>query len=135
MKKDLLKLVEKKNIEKMGTNALPNFKAGDTIVVHTRVVEGKAERIQKFEGVCIARKNDGINSSFTVRKISFGEGVEKLFPVYSPTVAKVEVVKYGRVRRAKLYFLRALFGKKARISEDLAQAAKARKEAKESAEG
>ena len=83
-----------------------------------------------FEGVCIARKNDGINSSFTVRKISFGEGVEKVFPLYSPNVAKIELVKYGKVRRAKLYYLRSLFGKKARIAEDLASDQKA-KEAQE----
>ena len=80
---NLLKLIEKKNIEKLSTHKIPNFKAGDTVKVHTKVIEGKNERIQMFEGVCIARKNDGINSSFTVRKISFGEGVEKVFPLYS----------------------------------------------------
>lgn len=127
---NLLKLIEKKNIEKLSTHKIPNFNAGDTLKVHTKVIEGKNERIQLFEGVCIARKNDGINSSFTVRKISFGEGVEKVFPLYSPNVAKIEVVKYGKVRRAKLYYLRSLFGKKARIAEDLATAQKAREEAK-----
>ena len=127
---NLLKLIEKKNIEKLSTYKMPNFNAGDTLKVHTKVIEGKNERIQMFEGVCIARKNDGINSSFTVRKISFGEGVEKVFPLYSPNVAKIEVVKYGKVRRAKLYYLRSLFGKKARIAEDLATAQKAREEAK-----
>ena len=111
---NLLKLIEKKNIEKLSTHKIPNFTAGDTVKVHTKVKEEKNERIQIFEGVCIARKNDGINSSFTVRKISFGEGVEKVFPLYSPNVAKIEVVKYGKVRRAKLYYLRSLFGKKAR---------------------
>lgn len=128
---NLLKLIEKKNIEKLSTHKIPNFKAGDTVKVHTKVIEGKTERIQMFEGVCIARKNDGINSSFTVRKISFGEGVEKVFPLYSPNVAKIELIKYGKVRRAKLYYLRSLFGKKARIAEDLASAQKAAEENKE----
>ena len=122
---NLLKLIEKKNIEKLSTHKIPNFKAGDTVKVHTKVIEGKNERIQMFEGVCIARKNDGINSSFTVRKISFGEGVEKVFPLYSPNVAKIELIKHGKVRRAKLYYLRSLFGKKARIAEDLSSAQKA----------
>lgn len=116
---NLLKLIEKKNVEKLSTHTIPNFKAGDTVKVHTKVIEGKNERIQLFEGVCIARKNRGLSSSFTVRKISFGEGVEKVFPLYSPNVAKIEVVKYGKVRRSKLYYLRTLFGKKARIAEDL----------------
>ena len=128
---NLLKLIEKKNIEKLSTKKIPNFKAGDTVKVHTKVIEGKNERIQMFEGVCIARKNDGINSSFTVRKISFGEGVEKVFPLYSPNVAKIELIKHGKVRRAKLYYLRSLFGKKARIAEDLASAQKAAEENKE----
>ena len=127
---NLLKLIEKKNIEKLSTHKIPNFKVGDTVKVHTKVIEGKNERIQMFEGVCIARKNDGINSSFTVRKISFGEGVEKVFPLYSPNVAKIELVKHGKVRRAKLYYLRSLFGKKARIAEDLTSAQKASEEAK-----
>ena len=128
---NLLKLIEKKNIEKLSTHKIPNFKAGDTVKVHTKVIEGKNERIQIFEGVCIARKNDGINSSFTVRKISFGEGVEKVFPLYSPNVAKIELIKHGKVRRAKLYYLRSLFGKKARIAEDLSSAQKANEENKE----
>ena len=128
---NLLKLIEKKNIEKLSTKKIPNFKAGDTVKVHTKVIEGKNERIQMFEGVCIARKNDGINSSFTVRKISFGEGVEKVFPLYSPNVATIELIKHGKVRSAKLYYLRSLFGKKARIAEDLASAQKAAEENKE----
>ena len=114
---NLLKLIEKKNIEKLSTHKIPNFTAGDTVKVHTKVKEEKNERIQIFEGVCIARKNDGINSSFTVRKISFGEGVEKVFPLYSPNVAKIEVVKYGKVRRAKLYYLRDRVGKAAKVKE------------------
>jgi large subunit ribosomal protein L19 len=128
---NLLKLIEKKSVEKMSAHKIPDFKAGDTVKVHTKVIEGKNERIQMFEGVCIARKNAGINSAFTVRKISFGEGVEKAFPLYSPNVARIELVKHGKVRRSKLYYLRSLFGKKARIAEDLAGAAKARETEKE----
>ena len=121
-KEQISKLVEGKNI--------PSFKPGDTLKVHTKVKEGDRERIQVYEGVCIARKNDGLNSSFTVRKISFGEGVERVFPLYSPNVAKIEVARICKVRRAKLYFLRALRGRSARIADDLAAAAKAREEAK-----
>ncbi|MDD4557280.1 MAG: 50S ribosomal protein L19 [Alphaproteobacteria bacterium] len=123
-KEQLSKLVEGKDI--------PNFKAGDTLRVHTKVKEGDRERIQLYEGVCIARKNDGLNSSFTVRKISFGEGVERVLPLYSPNIAKIEVVRIGKVRRAKLYYLRALRGRSARIADDLAAAAKAREEANNS---
>lgn len=97
--------------------------------VHTKVKEGDRERIQVYEGVCIARKNDGLNSSFTVRKISFGEGVERVFPLYSPNIAKIEVSRIGRVRRAKLYFLRALRGRSARIADDLRAAQKAKEAA------
>ncbi|MHB8454470.1 MAG: 50S ribosomal protein L19 [Acidiferrobacterales bacterium] len=95
----------------------PDFVPGDTVVVHVKVVEGERERLQAFEGVVIARRNRGTNSSFTVRKMSYGEGVERVFPLYSPTVAKVEVKRKGAVRRAKLYYLRDLSGKAARISE------------------
>jgi large subunit ribosomal protein L19 len=96
---------------------IPDFGPGDTVRVNVRVVEGERERIQAYEGVCIAVKNDGINSSFTVRKISFGEGVERVFPLYSPRVESIEVVRRGKVRRAKLYYLRGRTGKRARISE------------------
>ncbi len=113
----------------MEGKSIPNFKPGDTLKVHTKVKEGDRERIQVYEGVCIARKNDGLNSSFTVRKISFGEGVERVFPLYSPNVAKIEVARIGKVRRAKLYFLRALRGRSARIADDLSAAAKARENA------
>lgn len=120
-----IKDIEKEQIEKlMSGKNLPDFKAGDTLKVHTKVKEGDRERIQVYEGVCIARKNDGLNSSFTVRKISFGEGVERVFPLYSPNVAKIEVMRVGRVRRAKLYFLRALRGRSARIADDLSAASK-----------
>ena len=116
---NILENIEKEQIEKLmeGKN-MPTFKPGDTLRVHTKVKEGDRERIQVYEGVCIARKNDGLNSSFTVRKISFGEGVERVFPLYSPNVAAIEVVRKGKVRRSKLYYLRSLFGKKARITED-----------------
>ncbi len=130
---NLLELIEKKNIEKLSTHKIPKFSAGDTVKVHTKVKEGSNERVQIFEGVCIARKNRSINSAFTVRKISFGEGVEKVFPLYSPNITKIEVVKYGKVRRAKLYYLRSLFGKKARIAEDLNFAQKMAKEKEEEA--
>ena len=98
---------------------VPRFEPGDTLRVHVKVQEGNRERIQVYEGLCIARKNDGINSSFTVRKISFGEGVERVFPLYSPGVWEIEVVRKGVVRRAKLYYLRDLRGKASRIAEDI----------------
>lgn len=96
---------------------VPVFGPGDTVVVHVKVVEGERERLQAFEGVVIARRNRGINSSFTVRKVSYGEGVERVFPLHSPNVARIEVKRRGVVRRAKLYFLRELTGKAARIRE------------------
>ncbi len=96
---------------------IPEFSAGDTVRVHFRIVEGTTERIQAFEGVCIAKRNRGINSSFTVRKLSHGEGVERVFPLYSPKIEKIEVVRRGAVRRAKLYYLRGRTGKAARIAE------------------
>ena len=122
---NILENIEKEQIEKLmeGKN-MPTFKPGDTLRVHTKVKEGDRERIQVYEGVCIARKNDGLNSSFTVRKISFGEGVERVFPLYSPNVAKIEVSRIGKVRRPKLYFLRALRGRSARISDDLSVSVK-----------
>ena len=97
--------------------AVPPFQPGDTVRVSLRVVEGERERIQAFEGVCIARKNAGINSNFTLRKISYGEGVERIFPLHSPRITQIEVVRRGAVRRAKLYFLRGRRGKSARIAE------------------
>ena len=101
------------------TKKLPKFFAGDTITVGVRIVEGKRERIQYFEGVCIAKKNRDINSSFTVRKVSFGEGVERTFALYSPIINSIKVVRSGKVRRAKLYYLRDRKGKSARISEKI----------------
>ena len=105
------KILEKKKI--------PEFYAGDTIKVGVRIAEGKRERIQYFEGVCIAKKNRDINSSFTVRKISFGEGVERTFALYSPIVGSIKVIRSGKTRRAKLYFLRDRKGKSARIAEKI----------------
>ncbi len=96
---------------------VPHFNPGDTLRINVRVVEGERTRVQAFEGVCIAKKNRGLHSSFTVRKISYGEGVERIFPLYSPNVAGIEVVRQGDVRRAKLYYLRGLSGKRARIKE------------------
>lgn len=98
---------------------VPRFEPGDTLRVHVKVQEGNRERIQVYEGQCIARKNAGVNSSFTVRKISFDEGVERVFPLYSPNIWEIEVVRKGIVRRAKLYYLRDLRGKASRIAEDI----------------
>jgi large subunit ribosomal protein L19 len=97
--------------------AVPNFIPGDTVRVSVKVVEGDRTRTQAFEGVCIARSNKGLNSNFTVRKISYGEGVERVFPLYAPTIAEIMVVRRGDVRRAKLYYLRGRSGKSARIAE------------------
>ena len=113
---NILQKLDQQNIEKSGAN-IPEFGAGDTLRVNVKVVEGTRERIQAYEGVCIARKNAAMGSSFTVRKISYGEGVERIFPLYSPKIESIKVVRRGAVRRAKLYYLRALRGKKARISE------------------
>ncbi len=96
---------------------IPDFGPGDSLRVNVKVVEGSKERVQAFEGVCIGRKNSGLNSSFTVRKISYGEGVERVFPLFSPNVDSIEVVRRGRVRRAKLYYLRGRTGRAARITE------------------
>ena len=110
--------IEEAQVAKLKETAkLPDFRPGDTVKVNVKVVEGDRERVQAFEGVCIARKNAGLNSSFTVRKISYGEGVERIFPLYSPRLTSVEVVRSGDVRRAKLYYLRGRRGKAARISE------------------
>jgi len=96
---------------------VPEFAPGDTLRVAVKVIEGERSRVQNFEGVCIARSNKGLNSNFTVRKISYGEGVERVFPLYSPTIADISVVRRGDVRRAKLYYLRGRSGKSARIAE------------------
>ena len=114
---NILQNFEKKEEDKLlAGKSLPKFAAGDTLKVLVKVVEGDKERMQSFEGVCIARRNRGVGSSFTVRKISFGEGVERVFPLYSPNI-KIEVVRRGVVRRSKLYYLRERLGKSARIAE------------------
>lgn len=112
---NILQQVEKEQLTKLNRK-IPSFAPGDTVKVLVKVIEGTRERVQAYEGVCIARSNAGINSSFTVRKISYGEGVERVFPLHSPKI-EIEVVRKGSVRRAKLYYLRDLTGKKARISE------------------
>lgn len=115
---NVLQKFEASQLEKLKENKkIDNFSAGDTVRVNVRIVEGNNERIQAFEGVVIGKKNAGVRSCFTVRKISHGEGVERVFPVYSPRVDSVEVVRRGAVRRAKLYYLRGLTGKAARITE------------------
>ena len=113
---NIIQQLEAEAIENLGKD-IPEFRAGDTVRVGVKVVEGTRERVQAFEGVCIARKNAGINSNFTLRKISYGEGVERVFPLYSPRITAIEVVRRGAVRRAKLYYRRARRGKAARIAE------------------
>jgi len=114
----LVKTLEQEQIQKLlAGRAIPEFLPGDTVKVSLKVVEGERERIQAFEGVCIARKNAGVNSNFTLRKISYGEGVERIFPLYSPRISAIEVMRRGSVRRAKLYYLRGRTGKAARIAE------------------
>jgi large subunit ribosomal protein L19 len=115
---NIIEQMNQENVDKLAAgHDVPEFAPGDTVRIHVKVTEGTRERIQLFEGVCIARKNRGVNSSFTVRKISHGEGVERVFPLHSPRIAKVEIAKRGAVRRAKLYYLRGLRGKSARIRE------------------
>jgi large subunit ribosomal protein L19 len=113
-----LQTLEQEGMAKLlAQRPVPDFRPGDTVKVSLKVVEGERERIQAFEGVCIARRNAGINSSFTLRKISYGEGVERVFPLYSPRITAIEVMRRGAVRRAKLYYLRGRTGKRARIAE------------------
>jgi large subunit ribosomal protein L19 len=115
---NLLQQLEQEQVDKLAASRpVPEFQPGDTLRVGVKVVEGERERIQLFEGVCIGRKNAGVNSNFTLRKISYGEGVERIFPLYSPRITSIDVVRRGVVRRAKLYYLRGLTGKRARITE------------------
>ena len=115
---NLIQTLEKEAVDAFtASKDIPEFRAGDTLRVGVRVVEGERVRTQNFEGVCIARTNRGMGSNFTVRKISFGEGVERVFPLYSPNIESITVVRRGVVRRAKLYYLRGLTGKRARIAE------------------
>jgi large subunit ribosomal protein L19 len=115
---NLIQQLEKEQMAKLSADKeIPDFQPGDTLLVNVKVVEGDKSRIQAYEGVCIGRAGSGLNENFTVRKISYGEGVERVFPLYSPMVASIKVVRRGKVRRAKLYYLRGLRGKKARIVE------------------
>jgi large subunit ribosomal protein L19 len=115
---NILQKLEQQQMEKLKANAkVADFGIGDTVCVNVKVIEGSRERVQAYEGVCIAKKNAGLNSSFTVRKISYGEGVERVFPLYSPRLESVELIRRGDVRRSKLYYLRTRRGKAARITE------------------
>jgi large subunit ribosomal protein L19 len=115
---DIIQQLDKEQVEKLSASkTIPDFQPGDTVLVNVKVVEGDKARVQAYEGVCIGRSGRGINENFTVRKISYGEGVERVFPLYSPMIDSIELVRRGKVRRAKLYYLRGLRGKKARISE------------------
>lgn len=113
---NLIQTLEQEEIARLGKK-IPEFAPGDTVIVSVNVVEGSRKRAQAYEGVVIAKRNRGLNSAFTVRKISYGEGVERVFPLYSPRIASIEVVRRGKVRRAKLYYLRGRTGKAARITE------------------
>ena len=122
---NIVEKISKDQIDKVvESRPVPEFGPGDTLKVHVKVIEGTRERVQIFEGVCIARKAGSINSNFTVRKISYGEGVERVFPLYSPRIDQIEVVRRGRVRRAKLYYLRGRRGKSARIAEKIQRPSK-----------
>ncbi len=115
---DIIRQLETEQAAKLAAaRATPEFRPGDTVIVNVKVKEGERSRIQAYEGVCIARSGAGINESFTVRKISYGEGVERVFPIYSPMIDSIKVVRKGKVRRAKLYYLRDRRGKSARIAE------------------
>ena len=115
---NLLKEIEKEQMAKLAADKdIPDFQPGDTLIVNVKIVEGERSRVQAYEGVCIGRAGSGLNENFTVRKISYGEGVERVFPLYSPMIDSIEVVRRGKVRRAKLYYLRGRRGKSARIFE------------------
>jgi large subunit ribosomal protein L19 len=115
---NLIQQLEKEQMAKLSAGKdIPDFEPGDTVLVNVKVVEGERTRVQAYEGVCIGRSGAGLNENFTVRKISYGEGVERVFPLYSPMIDSIKIVRRGKVRRAKLYYLRARRGKKARISE------------------
>ncbi|MBS0533917.1 MAG: 50S ribosomal protein L19 [Proteobacteria bacterium] len=115
---NIIQQLEKEQLDKLSANkTIPDFAPGDTVIVNVKVTEGDKTRVQAYEGVCIARSGAGLNESFTVRKISYGEGVERVFPLYAPAIDSLKVVRRGKVRRAKLYYLRNLRGKKARIVE------------------
>ena len=132
---NLIQQLEKEQFEKMSAGKeIPDFAPGDTLIVNVKVVEGDRTRVQAYEGVCIGRSGSGLNESFTVRKISYGEGVERVFPVMSPMIDSIKVVRRGQVRRAKLYYLRERRGKSARITERQDRATGAGAEAADAAE-
>ena len=115
---NLIQTLEKEQVVKLSAGkTIPDFGPGDTVIVNVKVVEGERSRVQAYEGVCIGRSGAGLNQSFTVRKISYGEGVERVFPLYAPMIDSIKVIRHGKVRRAKLYYLRGLRGKSARIAE------------------
>ncbi len=115
---NIIQQIEQEQVAKLSANkTIPDFEPGDTLLVNVKVKEGERSRVQAYEGVCIARSGGGLNENFTVRKISYGEGVERVFPLYGPVIDSIKVVRRGKVRRAKLYYLRALRGKSARIAE------------------
>jgi large subunit ribosomal protein L19 len=115
---NLIKQIENEQIARLSAGKeIPDFQPGDTVIVNVKVVEGERSRVQAYEGVCIGRAGGGLNKNFTVRKISYGEGVERVFPLYSPMIDSIKIVRRGKVRRAKLYYLRGLRGKSARITE------------------
>ena len=131
---DTLQQIDDEQVKKLlAERGVPEFRPGDSLRVMVKVIEGTRERVQAFEGVCIGRKSAGANSAFTVRKISYGEGVERVFPLYSPRIDSIEVVRHGDVRRAKLYYLRGRTGKRARIAERVVRRPSANEEAEQSA--
>jgi large subunit ribosomal protein L19 len=132
---NLLKEIENEQVAKLTAGkTIPDFQPGDTLLVNVKVVEGERSRVQAYEGVCIGRAGTGLNENFTVRKISYGEGVERVFPLYSPMIDSIKVVRRGKVRRAKLYYLRGRRGKSARISERQDHGMQAEADAKDAAE-
>ena len=128
---NIIETLEREEVARLtAQRAIPEFQPGDTVVVNVKVKEGDRTRVQAYEGVCIARANSGLHENFTVRKISYGEGVERVFPIYSPNIDSIKVIRRGKVRRAKLYYLRDRRGKSARIAERVDTSAKAKAKAK-----
>lgn len=132
---NIIEILEREEVARLTEQrAIPEFQAGDTLIVNVRVKEGERSRVQAYEGVCIARANSGLHENFTVRKISYGEGVERVFPIYSPNIDSIKVLRRGKVRRAKLYYLRDRRGKSARIAERVDNTAKPKAKAAPAAE-
>ena len=128
---NIIETLEREEVARLtSTREIPEFQPGDTVIVNVKVKEGERTRVQAYEGVCIARANSGLHENFTVRKISYGEGVERVFPIYSPNIDSIKVVRRGRVRRAKLYYLRDRRGKSARIAERVDTTAKSKSKVK-----